>query len=84
MRPPAVREEIARAVDRGVPVVVTSRCPAGDLLRGTYDYLGSETDLRALGVLFGSGLNGPKARIRLALALGAGADRTRLAELFPG
>ena len=82
--PPSLVEPIKSALDAGVPVVLTSRCLQGGLFVDMYDYAGSETDLRALGVLFSSGLSGPKTRIKLALALGAVDDKARLAEHFPG
>ncbi len=55
---------------RGIPVVITSRTGAGDL-GDEYGYVGAYHDLRRLGCLFAPGLNGPKARVKLMLALGA-------------
>jgi L-asparaginase len=54
---------------RGIPVVITSRTGAGDL-GDEYGYVGAYHDLRRLGCLFAPGLNGPKARVKLMLALG--------------
>ena len=81
--PPAVRDAIAQAVKMDLPVVVTSRCHWGELLTHTYDYEGSEIDLRALGALFIGCLNGPKARIKLSLCLGADLTRDQLKRYFP-
>lgn len=53
-----------------VPVVITSRTRAGNL-GDEYGYVGANHDLRRLGCLFAHGLTGPKARIKLMLALGA-------------
>jgi L-asparaginase len=64
---PVVREAIAQ----DVAVVVVSRCPAG-LIYDRYGYPGAYRDLRDSGVLFAMGLNGPKARLKLMAALGAG------------
>ena len=55
---------------RGLPIVITSRTGAGDL-GDEYGYVGGYHDLRRLGCLFAHGLNGPKARVKLMVALGA-------------
>ncbi|MBI3745950.1 MAG: asparaginase [Chloroflexi bacterium] len=78
-----VLEAARRLVDRGVPVVLATRCPAG--AAGT-DYAfpgGGATWVRA-GALLPGHLTGPKARIALALGLGAGLDRPALAALLAG
>ncbi len=80
--PPAVRDAIESVVAKQIPVVVTSRCLSGNLLMNTYNYVGSEIDLRSLGVLFANGLNGPKARLKLSVLLGNTSTRNRLAEYF--
>ncbi len=73
--PPALMPAIRDAIRAGVTVVATSRCPAGGLVRDHYGLPirveGDERDLLEAGVLF-SDLRGPKARIALAVALGAG------------
>ncbi len=61
-------DPIHRATQKGIPLVVTSRCGSGPLLRGTYSFVGSEQSLQAAGVLF-SDLPGLKARIKLIVAL---------------
>ena len=63
---PTVREAIARRI----VVVVAPRCGAG-VLHDEYGYVGAYHDLQRLGVLFAHHLNGPKARIKLMVALGA-------------
>jgi L-asparaginase len=65
----------------GLPVVLATRCPAG--AAGT-DYAfpgGGATWLRAGAILAGH-LTGPKARIALALGIGAGLDAPALAGLL--
>lgn len=62
----AVRE----ATDGGVPVVVCSRCAAGRVAP-VYGR-GGGRDLEEAGALFAGDLAGPKARVLLQLALGAG------------
>jgi L-asparaginase len=55
-----------------VPVVLASRTQVGEVLRDTYGFPGSERDLLARGVLNGGWLNARKARVLVALLLGAG------------
>lgn len=62
---------IQRAIDMGLPVVITSRCPRGRVL-DTYAYEGAGKQLRRMGVILGGMLPSHKARIKLMLALGAG------------
>jgi L-asparaginase len=66
--PPGMAAAAARAARR-VPVVLTSRCASGSLLRATYEGTGSEQELRAAGLLDGGGLAPVKARLRLLVAL---------------
>ncbi|MGI6704606.1 MAG: asparaginase [Clostridia bacterium] len=70
--PPAMMEGIKKAVEKGVPVVLTSRVPLGRLLTGTYGFEGGERHLRSLGVIFGEDLSAWKARIKLIVLLAAG------------
>jgi L-asparaginase len=65
---PAVRE----AVEAGVPVAVCSRCVEGRV-EPVYGR-GGGRDLVEAGALFAGDLAGPKARVLLQLALGAGLD----------
>lgn len=68
---PAVFTELLRAIEMGIPVVLTSRCPFGRI-EHTYAYEGAGMHLHAAGVIFADYLDGPKARIKLICALGAG------------
>lgn len=67
--PPQAFEGVRYAVERGIPVVLVSRCPAGETL-DIYGYPGAGKWLHKLGVIFSDYLNGQKARIKLMLALG--------------
>ncbi|HZW40360.1 MAG TPA: asparaginase [Ignavibacteriaceae bacterium] len=67
--PPTAFEGIKYAVEKGIPVVLVSRCPAGETL-DIYSYPGAGKWLHKLGVIFSEYLNGPKARIKLMLILG--------------
>ena len=79
--PPTTFEGIKYAVEKGIPVVLTSRCPAGETL-DVYSYPGAGKWLKQLGVIFTDYLNGQKARIKLMLCLGLTKDLTRLRELI--
>jgi L-asparaginase len=62
---------IERAIGKGIPVVVSSRCPRGRVL-DTYGYEGGGKQLKKMGAILGGMLPSHKARIKLMLALGAG------------
>jgi L-asparaginase len=71
----------AKAMAAGIPVVLTTRCPAGRA--GTaYAFPGGGATWVRAGALLGGYLGGPKARVALALALGAGLDRTSMERLL--
>lgn len=78
-----VLEAAVRAMAAGVPVVLTTRCPAGAAGAGYAFPGGGATWVRAGAMLAGT-LTGPKARITLALGLGAGLAREELAALLSG
>lgn len=79
--PPPAFEGIKYAVEKGIPVVLVSRCPAGETL-DIYGYPGAGKWLHKIGVIFADYLNGQKARIKLMLALGITKDRKKLRKLF--
>ena len=67
--PPPAFEGIKYAVEKGIPVVLTSRCPAGET-DYIYGYPGAGKHLHDLGVIFSDYLNGQKARIKMMIVLG--------------
>ncbi|MFL5776596.1 MAG: asparaginase [Chloroflexota bacterium] len=70
-----------RAIAEGLPVALTTRSPSG---AASADYAfpgGGATWVRA-GAMLAGHLGGPKARIALALGIGAGLDRSELAALL--
>jgi len=79
--PPAAFSGIKYAVDKGIPVVLVSRCPAGETL-DVYGYPGAGKWLKEIGVIFADYLNGQKARIKLMLLLGAVNNREQLTIMF--
>lgn len=79
--PPKAFEGIKYAIEKGVPVVLVSRCPAGETL-DIYGYPGAGKWIKELGVIFTDYLNGQKARIKLILALAKTKDIDELRKLF--
>jgi L-asparaginase len=67
--PPPAYEGIKYAVEKRIPVILTSRCPAGET-DYIYSYPGAGKHLHNLGVIFSDYLNGQKARIKLMIVLG--------------
>jgi L-asparaginase len=70
-----------RAIADGLPVALTTRSPSG---AASADYAfpgGGATWVRA-GAMLAGHLGGPKARVALALGIGAGLDRDQLAALL--
>lgn len=78
-----VLDAAIRAMDDGIPVALTTRCRAGAAGAGYAFPGGGATWVRAGAMLAGT-LGGPKARIALALGLGAGLERGELAALLAG
>jgi L-asparaginase len=82
--PAAVVPGIAAALAAGVPVVLATRCRRGFLapVYGGGGAAGGGADLMALGVIPADHLPAPKARIKLMVALGTGADLAGVRSLF--
>ncbi len=78
---PASFEGIKYAVEKNIPVILVSRCPAGET-DYLYSYPGAGKWLNEIGVIFADYLNGQKARIKLMLALGVTKDHKSLKEMF--
>jgi L-asparaginase len=70
-----------RAIGDGLPVVLTTRCPAG-AATAAYAFPGGGATWVRAGAMLSDHLGGPKARVALALGLGAGLDRAGLAALL--
>lgn len=79
--PPPAFEGIKYVLSKNIPVVLVSRCPAGETL-DIYSYEGAGKWLKEAGVIFTDYLNGQKARIKLMLALGAELKGERLTHFF--
>src|SRR5206468_169063 len=70
-----------RAIADGTPVVLATRCPAG-AASGDYAFPGGGATWLRAGAIPAGHLTGPKARIALALGIGAGLDREGLMALL--
>jgi L-asparaginase len=79
--PPGAVAALAGAVGRGIPVVLTTRCPEGGVWP-LYAYPGGGADLAKKGVILAGRLSGPKARIALMAALGAGRSLKGVKRIF--
>lgn len=65
-----------------IPVILASRTGGGEVLRNTYGFTGSETDLLGRGLLSAGMLDGPKARLYLSLLLRSEASREEIVAAF--
>lgn len=81
--PPPAFDGIKRIVEKNIPVVLVSRCPAGETL-DIYGYPGAGKWLREIGVIFSDYLNGQKARIKLMICLGKTTELRELRKMFEG
>ncbi len=79
---PLAHLDLARTlIERGIPVVLTTRCPSGRPLPG-YGFPGGSSQWWEAGALFSGTLDTLKARVLVALGLGAGLDAGGLVGLF--
>ena len=69
------------AMADGIPVAITTRCPIG-AASADYAFPGGGATWRRAGAIPTGHLGGPKARIALALGIGAGLDHDGLAALL--
>ena len=81
--PPPAFEGIKYIVKKNIPVVLVSRCPAGETL-DIYGYPGAGKWLKKLGVIFTDYLNGQKARIKMMICLGKTKDLKEMKKMFEG
>ena len=81
---PAITKVADDIIKRGIPVIITSRCPKGRV-KPVYGNGGGK-DLFAAGAIFAGDLSGPKARVLASVLLGQGwgIDRMRTEIEFLG
>ena len=77
----ALLEAATRAMNAGIEVVLTTRCPSG-AVSDAYAFPGGGATWARAGAIMAGHLSGPKCRIALALGLGAGLDHAGLAALL--
>jgi L-asparaginase len=73
----AVADGVKRAIAAGVPVIVTSLCPVGQV-KPVYGGGGGGRDLEEIGAIYAGDLAGVKARILLMVLLADGPSMTEL------
>ncbi len=79
--PPAAKEGIEYLRSKDIPVVLVTRVSTGRVVPA-YSYWGSARSMEASGIILGGELTGPKARIKLMLALGLTQDVDELQKWF--
>lgn len=79
--PPAYLDLARPLMSRGLPVVLTTRCPSGRPLPG-YAFPGGSSQWWDAGALFSGTLDALKARVLVALGVGAGLDPGGLAAML--
>lgn len=78
--PPSVLAGARALIERGIPVVLTTRCPSGQPRAG-YAFPGGSSEWWEAGAIFSGTLGGPKSRVLLSLGLGAGLGTAELAAI---
>lgn len=79
--PPTVVPTLQQFIDRNIPVVLVSRCFNG-IVEGIYGYDGGGKQLYDMGIIFTNGLTGPKARLKLMVALESTTNQEHLHAVF--
>ena len=80
---PDILAAAKEAMAAGIPVVLTTRAPAGRV-SGAYGFPGGGATWLAAGAIPAGTLAAPSARVALALGLGAGLDDAGLRALLAG
>lgn len=78
--PTRLTELVRLATSKGIPVLITSRCPVGRV-EPVYGGGGGGRDLADAGGIFAGDLKGPKARLLLMVLLSSPQTKTRIAEM---
>ncbi len=79
--PPSALEGIQQLVSLDIPIVLVSRSFNG-IVSPTYAYDGGGYQLAQQGFIFSNGLNGPKARLKLLVALSNNLDKAEIKSYF--
>lgn len=81
--PPTILPTIKKLLERGLPIILVSRCFNG-IAEPVYAYQGGGIQLEQEGILFVKELNAQKARLKLLIALNAGLKGQALADYIQG
>lgn len=79
--PKEIVTPIQAIINDNIPVVLVSRCYQG-IVQATYSYEGGGRKLKEMGIIFSNGLTGPKARIKMLVALEMANNASDLAPMF--
>lgn len=79
--PPSALDGIQQLVSLNIPIVLVSRSFNG-IVSPTYAYDGGGYQLAQQGFIFSNGLNGPKARLKLLIALSNNLDKAEIKSYF--
>lgn len=79
--PPSALEGIQQLVSLNIPIVLVSRSFNG-IVSPTYAYDGGGYQLAQQGFIFSNGMNGPKARLKLLVALSNNLDKAEIKSYF--
>ncbi|HDB4636473.1 TPA: asparaginase [Staphylococcus aureus] len=79
--PPSALDGIQQLVSLNIPIVLVSRSFNG-IVSPTYAYDGGGYQLAQQGFIFSNGLNGPKARLKLLVALSNNLDKAEFKSYF--
>lgn len=79
--PHTILPALSKAVEQNIPIVVTSRCLEGHV-DDLYHYPGGGKHLKELGIILARGISGPKARLKLMVALEHCSDPRQLPSYF--
>jgi L-asparaginase len=79
--PKEMIEALQEMIYQRVPIIIVSRCYQG-IVQPTYSYEGGGSYLKDQGMILANGLNGPKARLKLLIALEKETDFASLKKIF--
>lgn len=79
--PPQTLSGLEKLLEKDIPIVLTSRASNG-VAQDIYAYEGGGKHLKEMGVIFATGLNGPKARLKLLVVLEQTNDLYTIADIF--
>ena|SRR5699024_706727 len=79
--PKDILNKLKQLIDEHIPIVLVSRCYQG-MVQPIYEYEGGGRHLKEMGLIFTNGLTGPKARLKLMVALENTNNMQQLREIF--